>query len=81
MESVGGGVLSATTDQGLPASHGGAGAGLQVAAGDLAVLAGPQPYEEKIYEAALRKSGSPVVALFDRVELGKSPWKNPVRKN
>ena len=81
MESVGGGILSATTDQRLPASHGGAGAGLQVAAGDLAVLAGPQPYEEKIYEAALRKAHSPVVGLFDRVELGKSPWKNPAKKN
>lgn len=40
-----------------------------------------KPYEEKIYEAALRKSGSPLVALFDRVELGKSPWKNPAQKN
>ena len=39
-----------------------------------------KPYEEKIYEAALRKSGSPVVALFDRVELGKSPWKNSAKK-
>jgi hypothetical protein len=39
-----------------------------------------QPNEEKTYEAALRKSGSPIVALFDRVELGKSPWKNPAKK-
>jgi transposase len=39
-----------------------------------------QPYEEAKYEAALRKAGSPLVALFDRVELGKSPWKNPVKK-
>jgi transposase len=39
-----------------------------------------KPYEEAKYEAALRKHGSPVVALFDRVELGKSPWKNPVKK-
>jgi transposase len=37
------------------------------------------PYQEAIYEAALRKSGSPLVALFDRVELGKSPFKNPVK--
>jgi hypothetical protein len=29
----------------------------------------------------LRKSGSPVVALLDRVDLGKSPWKNPAKKN
>jgi transposase len=35
------------------------------------------PYQEAIYEAALRKNGSPLVSLFDRVELGKSPFKNP----
>ena len=40
-----------------------------------------RPYDERIYEAALRQRGSSVVALFDRVELGKSPWKNPVKKN
>jgi transposase len=40
-----------------------------------------QPYEETKYEAALRQAKSPVVALLDRVELGKSPFKNPVKKN
>lgn len=40
-----------------------------------------QPYEEQKYEAALRKNGSPLVKLFDRIELGKSPFKNPVKKN
>jgi hypothetical protein len=40
-----------------------------------------QPYDEARYEAALRKSGSPVVALLDRVDLGKSPWKNPANKS
>lgn len=40
-----------------------------------------KPYDERIYEAALRKSGSPIVALFEQVELGKSPWKNPAKKN
>ena len=39
-----------------------------------------QPYDEATYEAALRQAGSPIVALFDRVELGKSPWKNPAKK-
>lgn len=39
------------------------------------------PYDEARYEAALRQAGSPVVALFDRVALGKSPWKNPAKKN
>ena len=39
------------------------------------------PYQEARYEAALRKSGSPLVALFDKVELGKSPFKNPVKKS
>src|SRR5512135_170795 len=29
-------------------------------------------YREEFYEAALRKNGSPLVALFDRVALGKS---------
>jgi transposase len=40
-----------------------------------------KPYAEPTYEAALRKNQSPLVALFDRVELGKSPWKNPAKKN
>jgi transposase len=40
-----------------------------------------RPYDEARYEAALRKAGSPVVALFDRVDLGKSPWKNPAKKS
>ena len=40
-----------------------------------------KPYDEPTYEAALRKSQSPLVRLFDRVELGKSPWKNPAKKN
>jgi len=39
------------------------------------------PYQDHIYEASLRKHGSPIVALFDRVELGKSPFKNPVNKS
>jgi transposase len=39
------------------------------------------PYAEKTHEAALRKAGSPVVALFDRVELGKSPWKHPAKQS
>jgi len=40
-----------------------------------------RPYDERIYEAALQKSGSLLVNLFDRVELGKSPWKNPAKKS
>ena len=39
------------------------------------------PYQETIYEAALRTSNSPLVALFDRVQLGKSPFKKQVNKN
>jgi transposase len=38
-------------------------------------------YDDQLYEAALRKSKSPLVALFDKVELGKSPFKNPAVKN
>ena len=33
------------------------------------------PYNEQTYEAALQKSGSPLVALLDQIEVGKSPWK------
>ncbi len=40
-----------------------------------------RPYDEAVYQAALRKNGSDLVKLFDRVELGKSPWKNPAKKN
>jgi transposase len=40
-----------------------------------------QPYQEETHEAALRRSGSDLVKLFDRVDLGKSPWKNPAKKN
>jgi transposase len=39
-----------------------------------------KPYEEKLYEAALRKNGSKLPGLFDRVDLGKSPWKHPAKK-
>ena len=38
-------------------------------------------YREHIYEAALRKSGSPLVGLLDGIELGKSPVKKPVKKS
>jgi transposase len=37
-------------------------------------------YDEKIYEAALRKSNSPIVPLLDGIQLGKSPFKT-TRKN
>jgi len=33
------------------------------------------------YEATLRKAGSPVVTLFDRVGLGKDTWENPAKKS
>jgi len=39
-----------------------------------------QPYNDEVYEAALRKSKSHLVPLFGKVELGKSPFKNPVGK-
>lgn len=37
-------------------------------------------YNNELYEAALRHSKSPLVALFDKVELGKSPFKNSAGK-
>jgi transposase len=40
-----------------------------------------RPYDEATYECALRQRGSQLVSLFDRIELGKTPWKNPVKKN
>jgi transposase len=39
------------------------------------------PYSEQIYEAALRRRNSPIIKLFDNVDLGKSPFKNPAKKN
>ena len=39
-----------------------------------------KPYEEKIYEAALVKAKSSLVLLLDKVELGKSPLKNQMKK-
>jgi transposase len=38
-------------------------------------------YQDQTYEAALRKNASPLVPLFNRVELGKSPFKNTVKKS
>jgi hypothetical protein len=40
-----------------------------------------RPYDEKIYEAALRRSNSPLVALLDKIQLGKSPFKKTVNKS
>ena len=83
MEPVGGGLLPATTGQGLSAPYGGAGAG--PAQREQRVIfrcwQNRTPYQEAIYEAALRKSGCPIVALFDKVELGKSPFKKWGQRN
>jgi len=38
-------------------------------------------YKEEIYEAALRKHGSKLVSLFDQIDLGKSPLKNPAKQS
>lgn len=40
-----------------------------------------RPYNDQLYEATLRRRNSPVVQLFDKVQIGKSPFKNPVNKN
>ena len=37
------------------------------------------PYRDEIYEAALKRRGSPLVALFDRIEVGKNPFKKPMK--
>ena len=38
------------------------------------------PYSDQQYEKALRKSGSKLVGIFGRIEVGKNPVKNPVTK-
>ena len=38
-------------------------------------------YKEAIYEAALKKSKSPLVGLLDQIELGKSPVKTRAKKS
>jgi len=38
------------------------------------------PYDDARYEAVLRKRGSPLVALFESIELGKSPVKTNAAK-
>jgi transposase len=40
-----------------------------------------QRYDERLYEAVLRRRHSPLVGLLDQVQLGKSPWKNRAKKN
>jgi len=40
-----------------------------------------RPYTDHLYEAALRRRNSPLVKLFNQIEVGKSPFKNPVNKN
>jgi len=38
------------------------------------------PYDDARYEAVLRRRKSPLVKRFDRIEVGKNPWKT-TRKN
>lgn len=40
-----------------------------------------QVYREETYEAALKKTRSPLVARLEHIEVGKSPFKNPLKKN
>ena len=37
------------------------------------------PYKEELYEAALRKSRSQLPGLFNQIEVGKNPVKNPAK--
>ncbi len=39
------------------------------------------PYNEQHYEAALQRNGSPIVTLFDQIEVGKSPLKTAANKS
>ena len=38
-------------------------------------------YREEIYEAALKQSGSPLVALLDQIQVGKSPMNTLAKKS
>ena len=38
-------------------------------------------YQEQLYEAPLRKNDSPLVALFDQIEVGRSPIKTTAKKS
>lgn len=38
------------------------------------------PYDDARYEAVLRKRGSPLVALFERIEVGKNPAQSRTQK-
>ncbi len=37
-------------------------------------------YEEARYAEALRRHGSPIVGLFDQIELGKNPYTSRKKK-
>ena len=39
-----------------------------------------RPYKEETYEAALKKNSSPIIALFDHIQIGKSPVKTAPKK-
>ena len=51
-----------------------------MAAYSLEMLADPLALQE-LYEAALQRSGSPLVALLDHIEPGKSPRENGDEKD
>ena len=40
-----------------------------------------KPYSEQVYEAVLRRRHSPLVPLFNKITVGKSPFKNPMNKS
>jgi hypothetical protein len=52
-----------------------------MAADHLEVLAGPQTLRRTGLPGRAASAQESLVALLDRVELGKSPFKNPVKKN
>ena len=37
------------------------------------------PFKEELYEAALRRAGSKLLGLFNQIEVGKNPVKNPAK--
>ncbi len=39
------------------------------------------PYQDQLYEAALRKANSPLIAVMGRIDLGQNPFKHQCEKN
>ena len=80
VESLGGGVLFAAAQQGLSAPHGGAGAGVQMAAGDLALLAGAHALSGADLRGGVAQAGQPAGGIVRPCGTGQKPLQKPGEK-